>query len=181
MNPMSDIKIEKLQIEEIDSFLLYFRKSIKELFPIYSNNSYLYIVDMDYGSDWLGDRLKKGGKRAYVAKDGDKIVGYLLAAKPYAGVAFADWLAVDNAFQKKGIASKFLSLWEKDMFEEGAHLLYLWTYSDPNIKFYKNRGFQQGGMLPKAWHGIDEYLMYKILREPKEENFLKSYLSSKKP
>lgn len=123
--------------------------------------------------------MSKGKKYVYLSEDEGKLVGYLLVAKSIAGVAFADWLAVDNKYQKKGIATKLISMWEKDAIEEGAHALYLWTTNDYNINFYKNRGFSLSGKFPKAWHGIDTYLMCKILREPKEENYLKNYLKIK--
>lgn len=165
--------------EDIPAFLAFFKASIPALFPHYSPNSIAYEVDVDYGPVWMADRLKKGGKKAYLAFDDKKIVGYILAEKSIAGVSFADWLAVGKKHQKQGAASKLLSLWEKDALAQGAHALQLWT-TENNLTFYKNRGFINGGLFPKAWHGEDCYLIYRLLREPEEKNFLKSYLEKVK-
>lgn len=96
-----------------------------------------------------------------------------------AGVSFADWLGVDKQYQKRGIASRLLTLWEQEALVEGAHSLHLWT-TENNVEFYKKRGLSCGGVFPKAWHGENCYLIYKTLREPEEKNFLKKYLKQKK-
>lgn len=166
-------------IEDIPAFLAFFRESIPALFPHYSPNSIAYEVDVDYGPVWMADRLKKGGKKAYLALDGERIVGYIFTGKSIAGVSFADWLAVDKKYQKRGVASVLLTMWEKDALAQGAHALQLWT-TENNLTFYKNRGFINGGLFPKAWHGEDCYLIYRTLREPEEKNFLKSYLEKAK-
>lgn len=164
---------------DIPAFLAFFRTSIPILFPQYSPNSVTYEVDVDYSPEFLTRKLKSGGKKVYLALDGDKIVGYIMVMDSIAGVAFADWLAVDKKYQKRGVASALLALWEKEALLEGAHALHLWT-TENNLTFYKNRGFTNGGLFPKAWHGEDCYLIYRALREPEEKNFLKSYLESKK-
>ncbi len=161
--------------EDVPAFLLFFRVSIPTLFPHYSPNSIGFTVDVDYGPEWLTKELKKGNKEIFIAFDDKKIIGYILAAKSIAGVSFADWLAVERQYQKKGIASRLLSIWENEALQEGAHALQLWT-TENNLEFYKKRGFECGGLFPKAWHGENCYLIYRILREPEEKNFLKSYL-----
>lgn len=171
--------IKLAEKEDFDNFLAYFKNTLSINFPYYSQNSVNYTIEQDYGQKWLKEKLTKGGKKVYVALDGNNIGGYLLVTKQIAGVSFADWLAVDKNYRNKGIASKLLSLWEKNALDEGAHALHLWT-TIVNIQFYKNRGFVLGGQFPKAWHGVNSYLLYKPLREPKEENFLKDYLKSKK-
>lgn len=165
--------------EDFDKFLEYFKNTLAENFPHYSHSSISFTVEIDYGPKWLREKLEKGSKKVFLALDNEKIAGYLLVMKQIAGVSYADWLAVDKLYRNKGIASKLLSLWEKQAVDEGAHALQLWT-TIANIQFYKNRGFEMGGLFPKAWHGTNTYLIYKILREPKEENFLKEYLNSKK-
>lgn len=164
---------------DIPAFLAFFRTSIPHLFPQYSPNSVAYEVDVDYGPEFLTRKLKSGDKKVYLALDGDKVVGYIMVMESIAGVAFADWLAVDKKYQKRGVASALLTMWEKDALDEGAHALQLWT-TENNLTFYKNRGFVNGGLFPKAWHGEDCYLIYRALREPEEKNFLKSYLEKAK-
>lgn len=169
------LKIRKGTIEDISLFLTFFRKSILILFPQYSPNSVSYTIDVDYSPRMLNDKLTKGEFIVYLAFDKGTIVGYLLIAQSIAGVSYAEWLGVDKENQKRGIASSLLSVWEKDVFAEGVHSLHLWTTKN-NVEFYEKRGFTCGGMFPKAWHGEDDYLIYKTLREPEEKNFLKGYL-----
>jgi ribosomal protein S18 acetylase RimI-like enzyme len=164
---------------DVPAFLAYFRTSTPLLFPQYSSNMLGYLIDVDYSPEWLAERLSKKAKKVYIAKHRGEIVGYLLVSRPNAGIAFGDWLAVDKEFQKKGIATSLLSMWEKDVLAYGGHNIYLWTY-EHNIDFYKKRGFVQGGFLPKGWGGEDAYFMYKIIAEPKEENYLRHYLEKKK-
>lgn len=175
----SQITIRRGEEQDIPAFLAFFRKSLPILFKHYSQNILSFTLDVDYGPSWLTDRLKKGGKRTYLALSGDEIVGYILSSKPIAGVSFADWLGVDVKFQRKGTASRLLSLWEKEALTEGVHALHLWT-TENNVEFYKKRGFACGGTFPKAWHGEDCYLIYKSIAEPDEKNFLRSYLEKVK-
>ena len=170
-----NITITKGTPKDIPAFLQYFRTSIPHHFPQYSQNLIGFLVDVDYGPQWLKDQFKKGNKRILLARSGTQIVGYLLYTLPNAGVAYGDWIGVDKEYRKQGVASQLLAAWEKDAFADGAHNLHLWTY-DYNVAFYTNRGFTNGGVMRKGWAGEDGYFMYKLLREPEERNYLKRYL-----
>lgn len=175
----SDITFRTGKTEDIPAFLAFFKTSLPTLFTQYSSNSINYEVEDDYGPQFLTEKLGNGEKKVYLALKEDCVVGYLLVMKSIAGVSFADWLGVGTTHQKKGIASKLLTFWEQEALVEGAHILQLWTTKN-NVEFYKKRGFVCGGLFPKAWHGEDCYLIYRILREPEEKNFLKEYLGHKK-
>lgn len=173
------VSFKKASKNEIGKFLGFFRSTLGKLFPHYSKNSINYTIEADYSPNWLKGRLLEGKKTVFVAMKDDKIIGYLLSSRSIVGVSFCDWLAVETNYQNKGIATKLIGLWEKDAISEGAHALHLWTMKK-NLDFYGNRGFVNGGLFPKAWHGHDSYLLYKPLREPSEANYLKRYLKSKK-
>lgn len=174
------LNFKKGTIKDIPLFLKFFKRSIGELFSDhYSINSVSYTVEVDYGPKWLGEQLKKRKRSVFISTHKGQVVGYLLSSRSIAGVGFADWLAVDKPYQKKGIASKLLKMWEDYELKEGAHSLFLWT-TENNLEFYKSRGFNVGGEFPKAWHGVDTYLIVRNLRPPKEENFLRKYLKSKR-
>lgn len=173
------IIFKKGTAKDINKFLKFFKISIGKLFSDhYSPNSVNFMVEVDYGPKWMTRQLKENKKWVFLSFDKDKIAGYLLVSRSIAGVAHANWLAVDKPYQKKGIASNLLALWEKSEIKEGAHSLFLWTTKN-NLDFYKGRGFKVGGEFPNAWHGLGVYLIYKNLREAKEENFLKNYLKKK--
>lgn len=84
-----------------------------------------FLVEADYSPDWITETLSTQKKKVFLALDDTRIAGYLLVSKPIAGVAFADWLGVGKEYQKKGIASHLLSMWEKDIISQGGHNIYL--------------------------------------------------------
>ena len=173
------IEYRKGSDTDIPAFLSFFKSTLPSLFSHYSPNTAHFYVEVDYGPKWLSERLKKGGKKTYLAFHDDEIVGYILVSKSITGVSFADWLGVNKEYQKRGIATQLLQLWEEAALEEGAHALHLWT-TENNVAFYIKKGFTNGGLFPKAWNSEDCYLIYKTLRKPEEKNFLREYLAQKK-
>lgn len=175
----NEMQFKKASKKELEKFLEFFKNTLGKLFPHYSKNSINYTTEIDYSPGWLKKSLLDGKKHVFIAKKNDKVVGYLLSSRSIVGVSFCDWLAVDTDHQNKGFATRLIGLWEKNALAEGAHALHLWTM-EKNLRFYESRGFVNGGLFPKSWHGHDSYLLYKPLREPKEDNYLKKYLKSKK-
>lgn len=53
--------------------------------------------------------------------------------------------------------------------------MYLYTESQKNIRFYKNRGFEFVGTMRKAWFGADEHKMQKVLRDKPFEEIFEKY------
>lgn len=176
---MSTISYREGCLSDIPAFLEYFKQSIPQLFSHYSPNMQGFLVEADYSPDWITESLSTKKKKVFLALHNSSIAGYILVSHLIAGVAFADWLAVGRKYQNKGIASKLLSMWEEDVLAQGGHNIYLWTY-DFNVAFYTKRGFVTAGEFKKAWAGENVFFMYKILQEPKEENYLRAYLESKK-
>ncbi len=172
------ITYRKGAVGDIPAFLSFFKTSVPILFPEYTPNAASFEVDVDYNPTWITERLTKGKKVVYLAFDQNTVVGYLFTANQVAGVAFADWLAVDIKYQGRGIATKLLSLWQDTALAEGAHALQLWT-SKKNVVFYEKKGFSNGGCFPKSWHGHDSYLIYKHIAKPEEKNYLRKYLAEK--
>lgn len=171
----NNIIYRKGTVEDIPAFLTFFKISLPILFPEYSPNSVNCIVEYDFGPKQLTKKLNSGDNKVYLAFNNEEIMGYLFIEKTIFGVSYAHWLGVDKQYQKQGIASQLLTLWEQDAYLEGAHALHLWT-SEKIVEFYEKCGFSYGGLFPKAWYGEDSYLIYKILRKPEEKNFLKDYL-----
>jgi GNAT superfamily N-acetyltransferase len=172
-----NVAYRKGTIEDIPAFLEHFKASIPLLFPYYSPNSARFTYDEDFSPKYITEKLKKGDMRVYLTFHYTKIVGYLFVMESIAGVSTAEWLGVDKEYQKQGIATHLIAMWEKEAYDEGAHSLRLWTTKDC-VSFYEKQGMKCGGTFPKAWHGIDCYFIYKTLREPEEKNFLRKFLSS---
>ena len=51
-------------------------------------------------------------------------------------------VTVEPAFQGKGVGTRFIAFWEEYIRERGGKQLTLFTNSEKNIAFYKNRGFE---------------------------------------
>lgn len=173
-----EFKVVRASVADFDQFYDLLTKTLKGNYFLYSKNSADFTLDEDLPGEDLKKYLREGKRLLYLAYSKNKIVGYLLTFKARAGVAFAQWLAVDALFQNHGIASQLLSFWEKEAFKDGAHSLQLWTTKN-DIPFYLNRGFKKGGSFPQGWFGVDHYLFYKILRKPDEKVFLREYLAKK--
>lgn len=171
------LSFTKLTADDYASFRSLFEYSIRNLFPgEYSDNSVNFILNKDYGSEWMQSAVEKGDRIAYIAKDKKNVIGFVFVSKTYGGVSTASWVAVKPSHQNQGIATRLIQLWEADAVDSGAHSLFLWTGTEKRVKFYEKRGFREGGLFPKSWFGNDLYMMYKNIREPHEENYLKVFL-----
>lgn len=172
---MEKFNFREATLEDFPKFHSLFKKSIHELFAKdYTPLTLDYIVHVSDSKSLIHKNLKSGNYVLFLAFHEEKIIGFLLTRKVFAGVAMAQWIAVNPRFHHKGIASKLIQLWEETAMNRGAHALQLWT-GDRNIPFYKNRGFILGGRFPEAFFGFDINLFYKKLQEPQEENFLNGY------
>lgn len=177
---MNNIGFKQGDITDFESFYSLFSLSLTNQFPHYGPNVVAYYLGIDYPKDSLKEQVEKGKKIIFLAiNDEKKVIGYLYAGKCYGGVSTAFWLAVEPAYQKKGLASKLLTMWKDTTVLNGGHQLHLWTTKE-KISFYKKRGFSLIGEFPEAWFGVTLYALYKKLQNAKEENYLKDFLKSTK-
>ncbi len=175
---MAKLTYFKATQNEVRDFFPFFTHSIQDLFPEYTVMTREYFVKKDYTKLWLEKVINKGDKVLFIAKDGDAFAGYLLVNKVYGGVSTASWLAVTPQYQKQGVATKLVTIWEDYCLKQHAHALQLWTTSR-NLAFYTRRGFINAGTFEQAWFGVDMPLMYKNLRPAEEKNYLHKYLAGK--
>lgn len=174
----SGFRVARAGLADFEKFYKLLVKTLQGNYFLYSKNSCSFTLDEDLPKKDLKRYIKEGKRILFLAYSKNKVVGYLLTFKTRAGVSFAQWLAVDRAYQQHGIASKLLSLWEKESLSDGAHILQLWT-TENDLPFYLGRGFTKGGSFPKSWFGVDHFLFYKVLRKPNEKLFLREYLEKK--
>jgi len=165
-------KIIKAKRKDFEEFYKFFEKTLKEKYFLYPKESAFYIVNVGLPKKLqLKKEILKGERPLYVVYEKNRLIGYLLTEKDYAGVSFGYWLAVDKDFCNRGIASDLLKTWERDVVREGVHSLRVWT-TENDIGFYKKKGFVLGGKFEKAWFGIDHYLFYKIIGKPKPKKYV---------
>jgi len=175
----NQVLIKKATLKDLDKFYKFFSRSIKTQFPEYSFATCRFFVEFESPKESFKKWLEKDQKLLLLATVNGKIVGYLLAASPYGGVSMANWIVVDDKYQRKGIGSKLLQEWEKEAKKQGAHKLHLWT-DKRNVEFYKKRGFIYIGMVPESWFGADDCIFFKAIGEPKEKNYLREFLKKQK-
>ena len=174
-----DFKIKRAKEEDLPAFFAFFKNALDREFPEYKRKTKEYMPDYGYSLERIRKGLKTGGWQLFLAFVGKKIVGFLLARIQFGGVAWGEWLAVDNKHQGKGIGSTLLKSWEEQALKDGAHQLQFITFLKES-SFYQKRGFVLVGKAPNAYFGVDNYYFYKNLRKPDEKNFLKNYLKNKK-
>lgn len=163
------ITYRKATIEDIPQILPQFEENIRKFFKHeYSPKVINYFFEKRMTPARLEEMLATGGS-FYLAEDDDQPVGFLLVIeKEMGGVSFANWFAVNEDHQKQGIGSGLLKTWEEDMLARGVHALMIGT-EEYNIDFYKKRGFNYIGLMPKGYWGADDHYMYKTIQEPNDE------------
>lgn len=174
------MKIRKANINDLDNFYSLFQKLVQTKFSKeYSTKTLEYFIEEDFSKQNFKRWLMKKEKQIHLAEDEKMLVAFLIVSKPYGGTSWGHWLAVDEKYQRKGIASSLLKMWEKNAIGWGCHMLHLIT-EKRNLNFYTKRGFIYMGMIPKNYFGTDDYYFYKKIAEPKEENYLREYLQKKR-
>jgi len=171
---MSEIIVSKATINDLDDFIPFFQHNLRKYFSKeFTPKTLDHFLNKLYSKKAANKTIESKIAYIFVVKDKGKIIGFLWQLnKPSGGVAFNDWMAVDENYQRKGIGSKLLKIWEKESLKNGVHSLRLIT-EENNIKFYEKNGYKMIGLFPKGNYGIDGYHMYKPIQEPKEENYLK--------
>lgn len=169
-----DVEIKQITEKELDEFFEVFSRLLKTQFPEYAGNIATHMTSNP--KMWSKKRyrilIKNRSNIVLGARIEDSLVGLIDADFPLGGVSFCTWIMVDPKSQRKGIGKELLRAWEHSVKERGGHFLFL--YSDErNIPFYEKFGFKLSGKFEKAWFGETDYIMSKLIQEPKEENFLR--------
>ena len=165
-------KVIKAKAKDFEGFYKLLKKTLQDGSFLYPKESISYLINIGLPKKaQLKKDILKGERPLYIVYKKDKIVGYLLTKKEYAGVAFGHWLGVDSKFRHKGIGSELLINWEKDAIKMGAHVLQLWT-TENDLGFYKKNRFILGGKFEKAWFGLNHYLFYKIIGKPNPKKYV---------
>lgn len=167
------MEIKTLVESEIDKFHSVFVQVIGDGFPEYSQKLVDFIVDKDFRPDVFKEKVRKGEYTILVAEEEGKIVGFLIFEKLYGGVSYCTWLGVLREYRGRGIGSKLLGFWEKEILSQSGHKLMLLTQAEKNRAFYEKFGFKEEGLEKQSWFGLDAFIFGKIIGSPNPEVFLK--------
>ena len=161
------MEIREIKIREVDLFLDFFRKSIKNQFDEYSKKSKDFLLKKEWTKERIRNSIKGNNVIFILSFDKEKIVGYLIGNHHFGGIATVMWIAVDDNYQGRGIGKKlfnnFISLSKK----EGTHKINLTVTNKRNIGFYEKLGFKVQCFSEKDYFGLDSYLMYKNIQKSK--------------
>lgn len=177
---MANFQIKEAKPEELDRFFKFFEKSLRTQFPHYSENTINFLVEKEFSKVWLKSELKTRQSILLIAETNNgHMAGFLVASRPYGGVSFCSWIVVAKEFQGRGVATTLLRKWEKLAQKDGAHKVHLWT-DHRNLKFYKKQGYKLAGKITLNYFGATDYLFYKEIQKPREENYLREFLKKAK-
>lgn len=167
--PKKNFKIQKLTLKLLDSFFGCF-KELVNWFPDYSENIKDFFISKDYSKNLF----KKWIKTHYllIATKNNKVVGLLVADKPYGGVSFCRWIGVTAGLRQKGIGKDLIKEWERLAKKDGVHRLDV-LGGPYNKEFYLKTGFALESFRQAGYFGIEEIAFGKIIAEPDEKKFLK--------
>ncbi|PIY94013.1 MAG: hypothetical protein COY68_04250 [Candidatus Levybacteria bacterium CG_4_10_14_0_8_um_filter_35_23] len=165
-----DIKPFLLREDQIKEFYSHFLGWI-DLFSEYSKST-INFFKKEWTEDIFKERITDQIHLVLAVKVSDKPAGILIAKRLEGGVFHCDYLIVDSKFQRKGIGRALLSEWEQIAKKEGFHNIRMEAeYLD--LEFYKKCGFEVIGEDKKGFYGTDNFILKKLIQEPREENFLK--------
>lgn len=162
------IRIKKATAQDVGVFWGLFKSGVKDLFPEYSVSvkAMNEIFRKNFSKSSFEQRIREKNMIILIAFKGKDPAGFLVADSSSGGMSPVIWLVVIAAFQKMGIGSLLLKEYEKIAKKQGVHKIDLWAYKR-NLSFYKKNGYKLGGFIPKAYYGVDHYLLYKSIQRPK--------------
>lgn len=157
------IIIEKLKIEEIPQFHEIFSVVINEGF-CYSLGVKNYFITRGFTQENFRYWLSNNYKQVLVAKEGQKIAGFLVYDAPYGGVLFCRWLGVVKEYRGKKIASRLFDEFIKIAQDLFCHKVEV-AAQPPAREFYQKYGLKEEGFREKSYFGIDQYVFGKVIGE----------------
>jgi ribosomal protein S18 acetylase RimI-like enzyme len=166
---MINLNIRLIKSEDLIQIQDLVKQVIESDFPEYSDRTKESILKDELN---IQDKLPNPYFKIYGAFDGDKIVGFLIGTQQTGGVCDIHWAGVLKDYQGQGIGRRLVEHYINEMLGQGAHTVHL--FASEKIKgFYEKLGFEEAGFFKKSYWGTDDYIMSKLIQEPKEENFLK--------
>lgn len=161
------MEIREIKKKEIDSFLDYFKKSINNQFAEHSKKARDFLIKEEWTKEIIKSSIKENYVTFLLALEKEKIVGYLIGGRHFAGVATLMWIAVDDNYQGRGIGRGLMNKYISFSKKEGAHKINLMITVKDNIGFYEKLGFKVQCFSKKDYFGLDSYIMYKDIQKPK--------------
>ncbi len=116
-------------------------------------------------------RIAQDDTDVFVAITDNQIVGTASGIEEYESLRVCS-VAVDPAYQGRGIARRLMEELEKLARQSGCHKVFLqtaWSMTEA-IMLYRNLGYQQEGYQPRHFYGEDFLLFGKILNNARKQS-----------
>ena len=160
-----EIKIDKLQIKDLDEFWEVFSQVMRKDFPGYTKAVVDYFLNKIYTKYNFSHWLNVNWKSIFTAKFDNKIIGFAVLDKPYGGVCFCRWLGVLTEFRNKGVGKELIEKWINYAKDYGCHKIEVSSQPEASV-FYKKVGLKLEGKRKLSYFGIDQYIFGKVIGEP---------------
>ena len=160
---MSEITIENLCKKDIQETKTLFYSILDNTFSL----TFPEEAIRKYKENWQFETFEKSIKDEdtvmLVAKNNNKIVGFLFGSPLNGGVASIAWVAVTAEVRGLGIGEMLCDRAKIAYHTIGAHKIVLYTETDSARQFYERIGYSLEGTHPRHWWGVDHYCMAKQL------------------
>lgn len=160
--------VEKLSIQEVDSFWHVFKDVLSKDFPGYSNEVVNYFLTKLYNRASFHYWLNSNFKTVLVAKENDKIIGFAVLDKPYGGVCFCRWLGVLRKHRRQGVGRQLIETFIDYAKSYGCHKVELASQPEAK-KFYERCSLKLEGKRDLSYFGIDQFIFGKVIGYPADK------------
>ena len=154
------IKIDNLSKEESDRYSRLLSTIFNESFNNYPENAQKYFLEY-WRKKNLEEHISKEDMILLVAKDGEKLVGYLIGKIHPSGNSSIRWLGVLSNYKGQGIGRNLVKRYEKWAAGKGAKKIIVSTANFNNERFYLNLGFTELSKRAKNDWGMSKLVFVK--------------------
>ena len=157
--------IEKMSVKDAEATIRLFYDIIDELHADASEFERKHYKDA-YSINKIEDRLGDNNSMYLVAKEGDRVVGFLFAWLSE-GIGHINWIGVSRAHRKKGCGKSILEAAVKEFEMRHCHEVKLFTYPSQvsAYKLFQSVGFEEKAYIDEQFFGVSIILMVRKLKD----------------
>lgn len=148
--------IEKIQEKNILEYSNLFKKLILD-FPYFPDLPKKINIE-EYTGKKIEEKINKNDFFCFVAKEKNKIVGFILGSYNLSGICWVDWIGVDNSYRKNGIATNLINYLIKFLKKNTkVHKIVcvIRTSNKPSQRLFSKSKFKKVAEFKKHWYKLD--------------------------
>lgn len=159
--------IQDLAPSSLTLFYNCFKEIMEEGYGAFPLNLRKYFIEKLYTYSNFAFWLERNIRKIFIVKESEdsrEIIAFLVGDNTYGGVAFISWLGVRAKFRRKGIGTRLLDEYERNVRSKSAHLIELYTQPEL-VPYYERFGYKQIGRRDQGFFGQTNVIMNKKLGE----------------